>query len=118
MVQVVSEELGTGTPSMAIINTKERTSGPYLMLAVFWLYDVQYYRYPVLVVIPYQSLISIGGICTHDSIPFVTAFGGLMVWYDDASPWSQGQVLLILYFFMDHGVSVQDGQRLDLGLLP
>jgi len=68
---------------MAIINTKERTLGPFLLLPIWWLQNIQDDRDPIFIVVPDDPLIGIGSIGQYHPIPLHRALGGFMVWDDD-----------------------------------
>jgi hypothetical protein len=46
--------------TMAIIDPKEATLGPVLILTVSWLRDIQDNRHSILIVVPHQTLICNG----------------------------------------------------------
>ena len=84
-MQVVSEELSASITSMAVIDSEEGALGPDFVLTVLWLHDVEDDGDSVLVVIPDETLVSIGGICPHDPISLERALSRLMVGNNDAS---------------------------------
>jgi len=101
---------------MSIVDSKEGTLGPGLVLPMLWLDDVQNNRYSVFIVVANKALIRVCSVGTNNSISLETAFGWLVVRNDDAGAGLQGQLLALKSIFMHHRVSVHDGQRLDLCL--
>ena len=82
MVQVVSEELSASITSMAVIDSEEGALGPDFVLTVLWLHDVEDDGDSVLVVIPDETLVSIGGIPSNNSGPLIGGLSWVIVWYD------------------------------------
>ena len=60
LMQLVSQEISTGTSTMAIVNGKEGAARPILDLFEFWANDVQNNTDPVLIIISNDTLMRIG----------------------------------------------------------
>ena len=83
MVEVVTEEFGTGATSMSIVDTEEGACWPSLMLAVFWFDNVEDYGHSVFIIVPYEALVRICRIRSHNTVPLVAALGRLMIRNND-----------------------------------
>ena len=84
MVQVVSQELGTCTATMPIIDAKEGAGRPRFMLPVLGLDNVENDRNAILVVVSDEALVRIGRIGSDNAIPFIAALCRLMVRDDNS----------------------------------
>ena len=77
-MQLISKKISTSCASMTVIDSKEWASWPILDLLKLWFYDVQNNGYSIFIVISYDTLMSVGGIATHDSILFTGEFGRMV----------------------------------------
>lgn len=70
LMQLVPQIVSTRRSTMAIIDSKEGTSGPILSIFEFWLDYVQYNGDTIFIVVPDDSLMSIRRIWSNHSISF------------------------------------------------
>lgn len=99
---------------MSIIDSEEGTLGPLLVLSVLRLHNIQNNGDSVLIIRPYESLVSVCSVRSHDPVPSQTTFSSFMIWNDDSSSRLQGQlpcVFILISFYggilMKHFVHVQ-----------
>jgi len=104
---------------MAIIDPEERALGPLLVLAVVWLDDVEYDADAVLVVVPDEALVGVGGISAHESVALVGAARLFVVGDLDARAGLQGVLagLVLLGLLLHHLVDLSGGELLHLLLV-
>lgn len=99
---------------MTIVDPKEGTFRPGLLLSMLRLDYIQDYGDAILVVIADQSLICIGGVSSHNTVSFETTLGRFMVRYNDSNPWLQSLRFLLQGVFVDHLIRVQYCQGFNL----
>lgn len=114
MVEVVSQELSTGTASVPIVHSEEGTCWPRLVLSMLRFHNVQDYRNSVFVVIAYEALVGVGCVGSHDAIPLVAALGWFVVGDNDAGAGGKSQCCGLLLIFVHHLVGVDYCQSSDL----
>jgi len=79
VVQVVSQKLRANRPAMAVVNPKERAFRPVLVYSVLWLDDIQDNADTVFIIVPDETLVCVGSICSDYSVAFKTTFGYFVV---------------------------------------
>ena len=113
-MQVIPQKFSARTSTVTVIYAEEGALRPRLRLSVFRLNYIQNYANSVLVIVPNQALIGIGGIRSDDSVSLKTTFGSLMVWDYDSYPWLKCKGQLFIRVFKNHLVRIKNCQRLDL----
>ncbi len=94
---------------MTVINSKKGAFRPYLVLSMLWLHNVQNNTDSILIIVSYKTLICIGCIRADNSIALETAFGWLVVRYNDPRTRLQcGRLLQGSWIFVDHLICVQN----------
>ena len=88
MMQIVSQELCTCTPTMPIVDCEVRTRRPRLQHSVLGLDYIENDADSVLVVAADQALIGISCIGANNPTPFMTALGHFVVRDHDSHAWS------------------------------
>lgn len=74
LMKLISEEISTCRSSMAIINSKKRTSGPVINLFEFGFNNIKNNRDSVLIIISNNTLMSICWVTANNSILFACKF--------------------------------------------
>lgn len=72
---------------MTVINTKERTFGPYFVLAMLWLHYVEDDADTIFIVVSHKSLVRVGRVSSDYSIAFEAALSRLVIRNDDPRSW-------------------------------
>ena len=67
-MKLVSQKVGALSPTMAIVNGKERAPRPEVDLLELGLDDIENDRDSVFVIVPHHSLVRIGRICDYNAI--------------------------------------------------
>lgn len=68
IVQVVAEIFSTNVPTVSIEYSEKAYLGPISFpVLIFWLEDIQYNAHTIFIILPNYALISISGICLHDT---------------------------------------------------
>jgi hypothetical protein len=78
LVKLVPEVVGTGSATMAVIDSKEGAAGPVGGLLEFGLDDVQDDGDSILVVVSYDALMGVGSVRSHNAVPLTREFGRLI----------------------------------------
>ena len=91
LVQVVTQEISTGTAAMPVVDAKERALRPVLVGPTWRLQNVENDAHTVFVVVPHQPLVRIGGVGAHYSVSLERAFRRLMVWNYNLLSWLERQ---------------------------
>lgn len=103
VVEMVSQELSARGTTMAIVNAEKGAFGPFFVFPVVRLDDVEDDTHSVFVVVPDQTLVSIGCVTSHHSVPLVGASGLLVV--RDLDPRARLQRILprfVIFDFLVH----------------
>lgn len=95
LMQIISQKVSASWSSMPIINSKERTFWPLLILSMFWLNHIKYDRHSIFIVVSYNSLICVSCITPNNSIAFNRAFSRFVIWYYDSLCWLESNFMLI-----------------------
>lgn len=74
LMKLISKKISTCRSTMTIIDSKEWASGPIINLFEFWFYYIKDNWNSVLIIIPYNSLMSISWITADNTILFACKF--------------------------------------------
>ena len=110
MVEVVSQILRASIASMAIIDPKERTFGPVLVLTMVRFHDVEDDGDSIFVIVSYKTLVGVGGVGPYYSISFERALGRLVVGNNYSCSGLQRQLLVDILRFVHHLSGIANGQ--------
>ena len=123
VMKIITQKLSAEMTPMAIIHSEEWALGPSLMLSVLRLDNIQNYWNSVFIITSDKSLISIGGVGPHDTIPSQAALGGFVIGnYDPCTglQWELSSIILFTSFysgiFMKHLVHIKCSETLNLGM--
>ena len=92
-MKLVSQEIGTTGPTMAIVYREERTSRPVINLFEFWLDNVEYDGHTILIVVSHHALVGIGRIRDYHSILLGCKLSWIVVLFEFLN-------LLLFHFFV------------------
>ena len=115
MVEVVSQELGTGTATVPIVDAEEGTRWPRFVLSMLRLHYIEDDGNSVFVVITNQALVRVGGVGPYNAITLIAALGWLVIRDDYAGARGELKGSRLLLILVDHLVCVYDGEGSDLG---
>ena len=74
LMKLISKKISACRSTMTIIDCEERASGPIIYLFELWFYYIKDNWYSVLIIIPYNTLMSISWIATDNTILFASKF--------------------------------------------